>query len=131
MSRAPAPPRRSGGAHPFRSSRPITTAARPMAAAKRANIASARCRWILSRPIRGECFQTTGNVYDWVEDCYHGGYQGAPADGTAWTDGDCARRVLRGGSWYDSAIQLRAAARAAFYPGYRDAKIGFRVARPL
>jgi len=74
-------------------------------------------------------FQTTGNVYDWVEDCYHGSYQGAPADGTAWTDGDCARRVLRGGSWYDPAIQLRAAARAAFYPGYRDTKIGFRVAR--
>src|SRR6266851_4128105 len=76
-------------------------------------------------------FQTTGNVYDWVEDCYHGSYQGAPADGTAWTDGDCGRRVLRGGSWYDPAIQLRAAARAAFYPGYRDTKIGFRVARPL
>ena len=41
-----------------------------------------------------------GNVWEWVEDCWHNGYGGAPTDGTAWTTGgDCNRRVLRGGSW--------------------------------
>ena len=41
-----------------------------------------------------------GNVWEWVEDCWHGSYAGAPTDGRAWaTGGDCERRVLRGGSW--------------------------------
>ena len=45
-------------------------------------------------------YQVHGNVYDWVEDCYHDSYNGAPTDGSAWTSGDCTYRVLRGGSWY-------------------------------
>ena len=40
-----------------------------------------------------------GNVWEWVEDCWHESYEGAPSDGSAWTSGDCSRRVLRGGSW--------------------------------
>jgi len=34
-----------------------------------------------------------GNVLQWVEDCYHDSYQGAPSDGSAWTEADCARRA--------------------------------------
>ena len=41
-----------------------------------------------------------GNVWEWVEDCWHGDYSGAPADGSTWTTGEnCGERVLRGGSW--------------------------------
>ena len=41
-----------------------------------------------------------GNVWEWVEDCWHGNYGGAPVDGSAWVSGgDCEKRVLRGGSW--------------------------------
>ena len=41
-----------------------------------------------------------GNVYEWVEDCWHGSYAGAPTDESAWVrGGDCGERVLRGGSW--------------------------------
>ena len=41
-----------------------------------------------------------GNAREWVEDCWHGSYRGAPSDGSAWTSGgDCGYRVLRGGSW--------------------------------
>jgi formylglycine-generating enzyme required for sulfatase activity/serine/threonine protein kinase len=40
-----------------------------------------------------------GNVYEWTQDCWNGSYAGAPSDGSAWTRGDCDRRVLRGGSW--------------------------------
>ena len=44
-------------------------------------------------------FQVHGNVSEWVEDCWNDNYRGAPTDGSAWTVGDCSRRVLRGGSW--------------------------------
>ncbi|MFK7997732.1 MAG: SUMF1/EgtB/PvdO family nonheme iron enzyme, partial [Granulosicoccus sp.] len=41
-----------------------------------------------------------GNVWEWQEDCWHESYEGAPTQGSAWIeDGDCGRRVLRGGSW--------------------------------
>ena len=40
-----------------------------------------------------------GNVWEWVADCWHKSYAGAPADGGAWASGECSRRVLRGGSW--------------------------------
>ena len=53
-----------------------------------------------------------GNVWEWVEDCWSGNYLGAPADGSAWESGDCSRRVLRGGSWFNirGASVLRSAA---------------------
>ena len=34
-----------------------------------------------------------GNVFEWVQDCWNGNDQGAPADGSAWESGDCSRRV--------------------------------------
>jgi formylglycine-generating enzyme required for sulfatase activity len=41
-----------------------------------------------------------GNVWEWVEDCYHDNYDNAPTDGSAWiTGGDCKSRVIRGGAW--------------------------------
>ncbi|MCY4513844.1 MAG: SUMF1/EgtB/PvdO family nonheme iron enzyme, partial [Candidatus Tectomicrobia bacterium] len=42
-----------------------------------------------------------GNVLEWVEDCWNGSYSGAPSNGSAWLRGNCERRVLRGGSWYN------------------------------
>ena len=41
-----------------------------------------------------------GNVWEWTQDCWNGSYRGAPANGSAWESGICARRVVRGGSWY-------------------------------
>jgi formylglycine-generating enzyme required for sulfatase activity len=41
-------------------------------------------------------YQVHGNVWEWTEDCWNDNYNGAPADGSAWTAGDCSRRVLRG-----------------------------------
>ena len=71
-----------------------------------------------------------GNVDEWVADCWFGNFDTAPADGSART-GECGRRVLRGGSWYEAPAMLRAASRTGFYPGFRSNKIGFRVARAL
>jgi formylglycine-generating enzyme required for sulfatase activity len=53
-----------------------------------------------------------GNVWEWVEDCWHPNYQGAPNDGSAWTArGNCEIRVVRGGSWSANPQSLRAADR--------------------
>ena len=74
-------------------------------------------------------FDMHGNVWEWVEDRYHGSYQGAPVDGTPWLSGDSALRVLRGGSWFNYARHVRAANRVAFDPGFRNDNVGFRCAR--
>ena len=73
-----------------------------------------------------------GNVWEWVEDCWHGSYQGAPSDGSAWTSGgDCGRRVLRGGSWNNEPRYLRSANRIQARRRFPELHVGFRVARTL
>lgn len=76
-----------------------------------------------------------GNVWEWVEDCSHVSYAGAPTEGSAWVTGgiggDCERRVLRGGSWLDYPWALRSARRYWFSTEYRFNFIGFRVSRTL
>ena len=76
-------------------------------------------------------YQVHGNVWDWVDDCWHDTYQGAPTDGSPWTTGPCSLRVLRGGSWGSSPDALRADHRATLAPDYRASKVGFRVAREI
>ena len=72
-----------------------------------------------------------GNVKEWVEDCWHENYAGAPSDGTAWTSGgDCGHRVSRGGSW-DSFTGHASDDRFRYTTGDRNNNIGFRVARTL
>jgi formylglycine-generating enzyme required for sulfatase activity len=74
-----------------------------------------------------------GNVWEWVEDCLHDGYAGAPSDGSAWiSGGDCRYRSLRGGSWYNEPGDLRAADRQWLLIDIRVINGGgFRVARTL
>jgi formylglycine-generating enzyme required for sulfatase activity len=71
-----------------------------------------------------------GNVSEWVEDCYKDSYTGAPSDGSA-VIGDCASRVLRGGSSSGGPWVLRSAKRLASNPGIRSYNQGFRLARTL
>jgi formylglycine-generating enzyme required for sulfatase activity len=72
-----------------------------------------------------------GNVWEWVEDCYKNSYAGAATDGSAVTSGNCALRVLRGGSWNYYPQLLRSAYRYATAGGIRVENAGFRVARSL
>ncbi|MEQ6341534.1 MAG: formylglycine-generating enzyme family protein [Gammaproteobacteria bacterium] len=72
----------------------------------------------------------SGNVWEWMEDCYHDNYSGAPADGSAWTS-LCASsgRVLRGGSWRGDAKNVRVQNRTNATAVNRSNIIGFRLAR--
>jgi formylglycine-generating enzyme required for sulfatase activity len=72
-----------------------------------------------------------GNVWEWCQDCWNDHYYDAPGDGTAWTSGNCSRRVLRGGSWNSEPGYLRSACRNNRYPDLRFSYVGFRVARTL
>jgi formylglycine-generating enzyme required for sulfatase activity len=83
------------------------------------------------RPNPWGLYQVHGNVYDWVEDCFHDSYEGAPTDGTAWTARDCPYRVLRGGSGNSEPQYLRAAFRNSTNADNRHDDIGFRIARTL
>jgi formylglycine-generating enzyme required for sulfatase activity/class 3 adenylate cyclase len=69
-----------------------------------------------------------GGVDQWVEDCYHRNYQGAPADGSAWVVGDCTSHVVRSGSWKNDARYVRPANRDSYDTNVRYPTHGFRVA---
>jgi formylglycine-generating enzyme required for sulfatase activity len=71
----------------------------------------------------------SGNVSEWVEDCWHENYEGAPTDGSAWLEadgGDC-KRVIRGGSWSSVPEDLRVSSRRWNYRDSRFNSIGFRL----
>jgi formylglycine-generating enzyme required for sulfatase activity len=75
-------------------------------------------------------YDMAGNAWQWTADCYHDSYNGAPADGSAWTDKACnSDRVARGGSWDDNPRSLRAAHRGKSTGG--NDFVGFRLARTL
>jgi formylglycine-generating enzyme required for sulfatase activity len=75
-----------------------------------------------------------GNVWEWVQDCWHESYQGAPTDGSAWLaagGGNCGRCVVRGGSWDNLPVDLRSAYRSWSESGTRNGTLGFRLAQDL
>jgi formylglycine-generating enzyme required for sulfatase activity len=78
-------------------------------------------------------YDMSGNVWEWVEDCWHKDYEGAPTEGSAWlgtNDGNCARRVIRGGSRSDGPGSLRASDRSN-PPSIQAKNIGFRLVQDL
>jgi formylglycine-generating enzyme required for sulfatase activity len=85
-----------------------------------------------------------GNVWEWCLDHWHGSYEGAPEDGSAWfvtgkskdegstregkeRSGDVATRLLRGGSWLIVPRYCRSANRFRILPDDASLNIGFRV----
>ena len=69
-----------------------------------------------------------GGVDQWVEDCWHKTYQGAPGDGSAWSSGDCSAHVLRSGSWKNDSRYVRPSNRDGYDTNVRYPTHGFRVA---
>jgi formylglycine-generating enzyme required for sulfatase activity len=80
-------------------------------------------------PNRFGLYQVNGNAEEWTEDCYNKRYtEDTPTDGSPWLEGDCSKRMVRGGGWVGMALTQRA--------GYRtemDITLGrsFRVVRTL
>jgi formylglycine-generating enzyme required for sulfatase activity len=109
-----------------------------------AELAAGRDRWLHTAPVGSFApnafglYDMHGNAWQWVQDCYAESYAGAPADGSAYDPPNCARRVLRGGTWGDTPAMIRSAFRNWAPPPrwnpqweYRSGGVGFRVARSL
>jgi formylglycine-generating enzyme required for sulfatase activity len=73
----------------------------------------------------------SGNVSEWIADCWHDSYRRAPKDPKAWFNPGCRTRVIRGGSWASSPAQVRSAWRAPVERDTTNAQIGFRLVRDL
>jgi len=71
-----------------------------------------------------------GNVSEWVADCWHPSYAGAPAEGSAWNGGG-ELRVIRGGAWNDLPRTLRCSHRDCLPRDCRRDNVGFRIAVTL
>ena len=73
-------------------------------------------------------FDMGGGVDQWVEDCWHKNYLGAPADGSAWVENGCPSHVIRSGSWRNDSRSARASHRDSYDTNVRYPTHGFRVA---
>jgi formylglycine-generating enzyme required for sulfatase activity/class 3 adenylate cyclase len=73
-------------------------------------------------------FDMGGAVDQWVEDCWHRNYQGAPADGSAWVENECPSHVIRSGSWRKDSAYARTSNRGSYDTNVRYPTHGFRVA---
>jgi formylglycine-generating enzyme required for sulfatase activity len=84
-------------------------------------------------------FDMVGNVWEWVDDCYHSSYQivtaknteDAPADGSAWRDGNCNFHVVRGGSPGGRSRQAAVGKPRSDRQQRRQFQPGLQVARTL
>jgi formylglycine-generating enzyme required for sulfatase activity len=72
-----------------------------------------------------------GGVDQWVEDCWHKNYQGAPTDGSAWVESQCVAHVIRSGSWRNDARSARPSHRDSYDTNVRYPTHGLRIALSL
>ena len=77
-------------------------------------------------------YDMNGSVWEWVQDCWHNSFHQAPSDAVAWDDQpNCSARVIRGGSWRDSAAYMVSSTRSSEEASARQSLNGFRVARDI
>jgi formylglycine-generating enzyme required for sulfatase activity len=74
-------------------------------------------------------YDVHGYIWEWCQDAWHPDYKDAPTDGRAREASGAKERVLRGGSWADSADACRSAFRQPKETGHRSDTIGFRCVR--
>lgn len=72
-------------------------------------------------------YDMSGNVWEWVEDCWNKKYPGPPADGSAWKSRDCSRHMLRGGAWSSYPRYLRSSNRYRELSSFLRYDVGFRL----
>lgn len=101
-------------------------------------VVSGRDQWMYTAPV-GQfppnpfgLFDMQGNVWEWVADCWHDSYVGAPSDGTAYGKIECENRIMRGGSWGYNPNFMRADARVKVFWGVLSfLYYGIRVVRDI
>ena len=76
-------------------------------------------------------YDTSGNVAEWVHDCWHDNYKGAPEYADVWEGGDCSYRVVRGGAYSTPPQSIRNAKRDKFKSDKAYDHIGIRVVREV
>lgn len=76
-------------------------------------------------------YDLSGNVNEWVADCWHASYRRAPVAGVPWFNPGCRARVVRGGSWASSPVQIRSAWRSSQDSDMTSARVGFRLVRGI
>lgn len=76
-------------------------------------------------------FNTAGNVMEWTADCYNPSYRNAPGDGSAWLEGDCQLRVVRGSAYNRPAQSMRNSKRTGMDKDEYIPIIGIRVVREV
>lgn len=80
-------------------------------------------------------YDMAGNAREWVSDCWHENYIGAPNTAKAWgaeNNGQCHFPVLRGGAWVYNVPNVRAAYRNAYLSSQARSNMwGFRLVREL
>jgi formylglycine-generating enzyme required for sulfatase activity/uncharacterized caspase-like protein len=76
-------------------------------------------------------YGANGGVWEWVNDCWHKSYKGAPTVGSSWDKPDCRENVIRGGSWRNDATYIHSASRFKYDSNVRYLLNGFRVAKTL
>ena len=75
-------------------------------------------------------YDMSGNVWEWVEDCWNKKYPGPPTDGSAWKSRDCSRHMLRGGAWSSYPRYLRSSNRYRELSSFLRYDVGFRLVGP-
>ncbi len=76
-------------------------------------------------------YDTSGNVAEWIHDCWHDNYKGAPEYADVWEGGDCSYRVVRGGAYSTPPQSIRNAKRDKFKSDKAYDHIGIRVVREI
>lgn len=102
-------------------------------------LAQGKDEWVYTAPVgrfaanAWGLYDMSGNVGEWVQECYHKTYKKTPKDGSAWEENSCEKHVLRGGSWLAEPPGLRSASRGQNFPILPAHLhfIGFRIARTI
>ena len=75
-----------------------------------------------------------GNVWEWCADDWNDNYEEAPFDSQIWTkdvknykESGETKKLLRGGSWFNNALNCRSACRNYDFARLQDFNLGFRV----
>lgn len=76
-------------------------------------------------------YDIAANAREWVADCYVNNFVNAPVDGSAVTDGDCGKRVIRSGAWLSAPADMRVANRSRIDSSVRARYMGVRMAAEL